>query len=266
MSNSCGLGHTLAFMKVTDAVAFAGHQAHVCRWREAGTLLRWLGPDLHGLRILDVAGGDGYWAARARRRGAEAVAIDIAAAKLQRGRQLAGAPSLVLGDALRLPFPDASFDRVLSICAIEHFDDGPHALSEMARVLAPGGELVMSADTLSRAAEWPHLYRAHCERYHVQRTYTHHQLTGLLAERGLAVTQYAYQFRSRWSERLYLTLSAHGGRAGFNAAAPLAPLIAAADRWTRADRGAIVLIRARRRPSGLAPAAPGTAATQAAAT
>ena len=148
-------------MKVTDAVAFAGHQVHVCRWREAGTLLRWLGPDLSGLRVLDVAGGDGYWAGQARRRGARAVAIDIAAGKLRRGRELASAPSLVLGDALRLPFPDASFDRVMSICAIEHFDDGPQALSEMARVLAPGGELVMSADTLSRAAEWPHLYRAH---------------------------------------------------------------------------------------------------------
>ena len=117
----------------------------------------------------------------------------------------------------------------------------------MARVLAPGGELVLSADTLSRAAEWPQLYQAHCARYHVQRTYTRQQLTGLLAERGLDVAEYAYQFRSRWSERLYLTLSAHGGRVGFNAAAPLVPLVAAADRGTRADRGAIVLVRARRR-------------------
>ena len=42
-------------MNVTDAVAFAGHQVHVCRYREAGTLLRWLGSDLNGLRVLDVA-------------------------------------------------------------------------------------------------------------------------------------------------------------------------------------------------------------------
>lgn len=237
-------------MNVTDAIAFAGHQVHVCRWREAGTLLRWLGPDLRGLRVLDVAGGDGYWAGQARRRGADAVAIDIAGPKLRRGAQLASPPSLVRGDALRLPFPDASFDRVMSICAIEHFDDGPQALSEMARVLAPGGELVMSADTLSRAGQWPELYRAHCERYHVQRTYTHAQLTELLADRGLDVAEYAYQFRSRWSERLYLTLSAYGGKVGFNAAAPLAPLVAAADRATRRDQGAIVLVRARRRPDG----------------
>jgi SAM-dependent methyltransferase len=237
-------------MNVTDAVAFAGHQVHVCRYREAGALLRWLGPDLTGLRVLDVAGGDGYWAGQARRRGADAVCIDIAGAKLRRGAQLASAPGLVLGDALRLPFPDGSFDRVMSICAIEHFDDGPHALSEMARMLAPGGELVMSADTLSRKSRWPELFQAHCERYHVQRTYTHGQLTELLAERGLDLVEYAYQFRSDWSERLYLTLSAHGGRVGFNAAAPLAALVAASDRVSRRDQGAIVLIRARRRRDG----------------
>lgn len=250
-------------MRVTDAVAFAGHQVHVCRWREAGTLLRWLGPDLHGLRVLDVAGGDGYWACEARRRGAHAVAVDIAGPKLRRGSQLAGAPSLVLGDALRLPFPDASFDRVMSICAIEHFDDGPRALSEMARVLAPGGELVMSADALTRAGEWPHLFQAHCDRYAVQRTYTHDQLAGLLGERGLDVAEYAYQFRSRWSERLYLTLSAHGGQAGFNAAAPLAPLVAAADHRVQEDRGAIVLVRARRRGPASEPAGPVMAGGQA---
>ena len=55
-------------MKVADAVAAAGHEVHVCRYREARTLLRWLGEDLRGLRVLDVAGGDGYWAARARGR------------------------------------------------------------------------------------------------------------------------------------------------------------------------------------------------------
>ncbi|HEX9527992.1 MAG TPA: methyltransferase domain-containing protein, partial [Streptosporangiaceae bacterium] len=138
-------------MNVADAVALAGHEVHVCRYREARTLLRWLGADLRGLRVLDVAGGDGYWAAQARGRGAWAVALDIAGAKLRRGSQLAAPPALIRGDALELPFADASFDRVMSICAIEHFDDGARALDEMARVLAPGGELVMSADALTLA-------------------------------------------------------------------------------------------------------------------
>ena len=233
-------------MRVADAVAFAGHEVHVCRYREAGTLLNWLGEDLRGLRVLDVAGGDGYWAAQARKRGAWAVALDLAEAKLRRGRQLTSAPGLVRADALRLPFADGSFDRVMSICAIEHFDDGARALAEMARVLAPGGELVMSADALTLAERWPRLYRAHCERYHVQRTYSHQQLTALLAGCGLEMVRHEYQFRTRWAQRMYLGLSAYGGRVGFNAAAPALPLVAAADRGARGDGGAIVLVRARR--------------------
>jgi SAM-dependent methyltransferase len=242
-------------MRVADAVAFAGHEVHVCRYREARTLLRWLGADLRGLRVLDVAGGDGYWAAQARRRGARAVALDISAGKLRRGGALSVPPGLVRGDALTLPFADASFDRVMSICAIEHFDDGGRALDEMARVLRPGGELVMSADALTLAKRWPRLYAAHCERYSVQRTYSHGQLSDLLAARGLEVVSHVYQFRAPWAQRFYLSLSAYGGKFGFNAAAPVLPLVAVADRkagaaadggGSVADGGAIVLVHARR--------------------
>lgn len=234
-------------MRFYDAVAFAGHQVHCTRYREAGTLLRWLGDDLRGQRVLDVAGGDGYWAAQARRRGAYAVSIDLSRAKMIRGGQLALAPELLEADALRLPFSDGSFDRVMSICAIEHFDDGPRALAEMARVLAPGGELVMSADAITRAGEWPRLFDLHRQRYSVKQTYTHERLTGLLAERGLDVVEHTYQFRGHLSEHFYLALSAYGGRIGPNAAAVLAPLVAAGDRRAPNDHGSIVLIRARRR-------------------
>jgi hypothetical protein len=74
-------------VKVADTVAVAGHEVHVCRYREARTLLRWLGQDLRGLRVLDVAGGDGYWPAQARGHGARAVALDLADAKLRRRRR-----------------------------------------------------------------------------------------------------------------------------------------------------------------------------------
>jgi SAM-dependent methyltransferase len=236
-------------MRVADVVAFAGHEVHVCRYREAHALLRWLGGDLRGQRVLDVAGGDGYWAARARRRGARAVALDISEGKLRRGGTLSAAPGLVRGDALRLPFPDGSFDRVMSICAIEHFADGGRALDEMARVLRPGGELVMSADALTLSKRWPKLYAAHCDRYSVQRTYSLEQLTDLLAERGLTVLAHEYQFRSRWAQRLYLSLSAYGGKFGFNAAVLALPAVALADRASGADGGdggSIVLVHARR--------------------
>jgi SAM-dependent methyltransferase len=234
-------------MKLNDAKAFVGHQVHVCRFREAGTLLRWMGGDLRGKRVLDVAGGDGYWAGQARKRGAHAVSIDLARGKMLYGQTLKHPPALIECDALKLPFGDDSFDALLSVCAIEHFDDGGTALDEMSRVLKPGGELFMSADVLSRSQEWPKLRAAHCAKYHVQHTYTHESLGELLAGRGMELADYSYQFRTRATERLYLSLSAHGGRAGFNAAAPLAPLVALADRRSPNDRGSIVLIRARKK-------------------
>jgi SAM-dependent methyltransferase len=234
-------------MKLNDVKAFVGHQVHVCRYREAGTLLDWMGEDLRGRRVLDVAGGDGYWAGQAVKRGAEAVSIDLARSKMLYGRTLAHAPSLVECDALALPFGDASFDAVLSVCAIEHFDDGGKSLDEMSRVLKPGGELLMSADVLSRADEWPKLRDAHKAKYFVKHTYTHESLGELLSARGLDLVDHSYQFRGRAAERLYLSLSAYGGRAGFNAAAPLAPLVALADRRAPNDRGSIVLVKARKR-------------------
>ncbi|HCU96543.1 MAG TPA: SAM-dependent methyltransferase [Actinobacteria bacterium] len=234
-------------MRIYDAIAFVGHQVHFCRYREAGTLLRWLGNDLRGQRVLDVAGGDGYWAAQARKRGAHAISIDLARTKMNRGGQLRFAPALLEADALRLPFRDASFDRVMSICAIEHFDDGPRSLAEMARVLAPGGELVMSADAITRADEWPRLFDVHCTRYAVKHTYTHERLAGLLAERGLDLMEHTYQFRTRRAEHFYLAMAAVKGKAAPNAAALAVPLVAVSDRRAPNDHGSVVLIRARKR-------------------
>jgi SAM-dependent methyltransferase len=136
----------------------------------------------------------------------------------------------------------------MSVCAIEHFDDGARSLDEMARVLAPGGQLVMSADVLSRSAQWPKLRVAHCTKYHVQHTYTHESLGKLLTERGIDIVDYSYQFRSAPAERFYLSLSAYGGKMGVNAAAPLAPLVALSDRVSPNARGSIVLINGRKRP------------------
>ncbi|RAY14251.1 SAM-dependent methyltransferase [Actinomadura craniellae] len=234
-------------MRLSDVVAFMGHQVHVCRYREAGRLLRWMGGDLKGKRVLDVAGGDGYWAGQARRRGAEAVSIDLARSKMLYGQTLAHPPALIECDALALPFNDGSFDAILSVCAIEHFDDGGKSLDEMARVLKPGGEIYMSADVLSRADSWPKLRDAHKAKYHVQHTYTHESLGELLGDRGLDLVEYSYQFRTAATERLYLSLSAYGGKVGFNAAAPLTPLVALADRRAPNEQGSIVLVRARKR-------------------
>ena len=226
------------------AIGYVGHQVHVVRRREAGWLLDSLG-DVQGQVILDVAGGDGYWAAQLAKRGAYTLAIDLAEGKLHRGRTLPQPPGLVKGDALRLPFPDGSVDGTLSICAIEHFPDGKASLAEMARVTKPGGSLAMSADALCSEHNWPGLSAGHRERYHVVDTYDEAKLTDLLDATGFDVVRTEYLFRENWSQNVYMRL--HQWKFAPNALAPLAPVVAWSDRRSDEPGGSILLVHARRR-------------------
>lgn len=228
----------------SSTVGYIGHQVHVVRRREAAWLLDALG-EVEGKTILDVAGGDGYWAAQVAKRGAYAVGIDVAMVKLERGRTLPDPPGLVRGDALRLPFPSGSVDGAMSMCAIEHFDDASAALAEMARVIRPGGVLAMSADALTDENDWPDLSRGHREAFFVVETFSQAKLARALDAAGFDVERSEHMFRSRWTQGLYLRL--HRWRYAPNALAPLGPLVAMSDRHSKDSGGAILVVQARRR-------------------
>jgi SAM-dependent methyltransferase len=223
--------------------AFVGHRVHLVRSREVPRLFSWLDQDLRSARVLDVAGGDGYWAGLLRKRGAHVVSLDMATHKLASGRRLRGAPSLVDGDALALPFPDDCFDAVMSVCALEHFFDHIQAITEMARVLRPGATLVMSVDTLTDGDRYPELLAHHMERYHVQQTFTRDAITADLMSVGFEVDRATYMLRGV-NQRLYLAGSRLKPKWSWNALAVLAPIAAAIDRFTADDNGALLLIRA----------------------
>ena len=102
-----------------------------------------------GEHVLDVACGTGNAALLAAQRGAEVVGLDGAERLLVVARERAAAAELraefVAGDAQDLPFADASFDRVLSIFGVIFVQDAPRTLSEIARVLRPGGRALLTA-------------------------------------------------------------------------------------------------------------------------
>jgi len=77
---------------------------------------------------------------------ARVVSIDLAHAMLRRARRRCPDALLVQADAHRLPFPPAAFDRVICHNTFPHFRDKPAALAELARVLAPGGYLLILHD------------------------------------------------------------------------------------------------------------------------
>lgn len=97
-----------------------------------------------GARVLDVATGTAAVALDlARRRGASVVGLDQSEPMLRRGARRvarAGAPvTLVLGQAERLPFPDACFDALTFTYLLRYVDDPASTLVELVRVVRPGG-------------------------------------------------------------------------------------------------------------------------------
>jgi len=100
-------------------------------------------------RILDVGCGTGYLLGRlaARAPQAEVLAgIDAAPAMIRVATGAAADDRLhfAVGTAERLPWPAASFDLVVSTTSFDHWADQQAGLAQCARVLAPGGSLVLA--------------------------------------------------------------------------------------------------------------------------
>src|SRR4030081_3604919 len=90
---------------------------------------------------LDVACGSGKLTAALRRRapGGLVVGMDFSAGMLAEARRRTEGPSYVRGDALGLPFSEATFDAVSIAFGLRNLADPELGLREMLRVLRPGG-------------------------------------------------------------------------------------------------------------------------------
>ena len=103
---------------------------------------------LAGARALDVACGSGNVALAAARRSADVVGVDYAPSLLERARERGAAERLAIdfreGDAEALPFPDASFDCVLSAFGVMFAPDQERAAAELLRVCRPGGVVALA--------------------------------------------------------------------------------------------------------------------------
>lgn len=109
--------------------------------------------------VLDAGAGFGRHAFELARLGANVVALDYAADEVMATRGTFGAMveageipvqryvAALQGDATRLPFDDASFDRVITSEVLEHIQNDVSAISELVRVLRPGGTFACTVPT-----------------------------------------------------------------------------------------------------------------------
>lgn len=151
-----------------------------------------------GERVLDLGCGGGRHAFESYRRGARVVAVDADAAEVKGAAEMlggmweageggaGGGGAAVQGDALRLPFRDGCFDRVIAAEVLEHIPDDGAAMADLARVLRPGGVLAVTVPRFGpELVNW-----ALSDDYHVRpgghvRIYRRSQLLGRLAGSGL---------------------------------------------------------------------------------
>jgi len=101
-----------------------------------------------GCRLLDVACGTGNSAIPAARAGASVTGVDIASNLLAQARQRSAAENLDIrfdeGDAEELPFPDHSFDIVVSMFGAMFAPRPDRVAAELLRVCKPGGQIAMA--------------------------------------------------------------------------------------------------------------------------
>jgi len=142
-----------------------------------------------GASVLDVGCGDGRLATELERAGARVAGADPSRIAIERARAaLPGARFEQIGAAGRLPFDDSRFDAVTCIHVMQHVDDTQLILSEMRRVLRPGGTLAVAVPNNGRVyrtvASAAAFERLHDPLQPVVRFYTDRSLARLLEAFG----------------------------------------------------------------------------------
>jgi SAM-dependent methyltransferase len=155
------------------------------------------------VRVLDVGSADGPsvgWMRGAGRR----VAVDLLPGGLTAGEG-------VCASATQLPFGDSMFDVVAAFDVIEHCESESAAVSELARVLAPGGRMLLAVP----AYQWA--WTDHDVQAGHYRRYTEARLVRAVADAGLVVERSTHAFAGVFpffvAERLRRRLRERSGRA-----------------------------------------------------
>jgi len=164
--------------------ALALFRRSVLKQRKIREITQALGPT-EGLRCLDLGSDNGVVSLLLRRAGGTWASADLTDEAVSSIRELVGTDvHRVAGD--RLPFTDATFDRVVVVDMLEHVPDESVFVHELARVTKPGGRLVVNTphlkDTLLR--RFRHAIGQTDEKHgHLRPGYTPDRLRSLLDDR-----------------------------------------------------------------------------------
>lgn len=144
----------------TEGVSPLGYQDYLAHeklhWRNARPILRRLEQATEGRRLVDVGCAHGFFLAAARQRGWTGSGVDISGDAVRYAREKLGL-DVVHGDLASAGFAAGTFDAVAMVGTIEHMPDPLATLRSAARLLKPGGYLVITTldiEGVFRQWEW----------------------------------------------------------------------------------------------------------------
>ena len=111
--------------------------------------------------VLDLAAGTGTSSVPFADAGAQVVSVDMSLGMLFEGLKRNPELSFVAGDALSLPFADDSFDAATVSFGLRNVQDTETALTELLRVVKPGGRLVICEFSSPTWAPWRRVYKTY---------------------------------------------------------------------------------------------------------
>jgi ubiquinone/menaquinone biosynthesis C-methylase UbiE len=171
--------------------------------------------------VLDVACGPGLVACEIARVARQVTGIDLTPAMIEQARQRSigmANVSWVVGDAQPLPFPDASFSRIVTRYSFHHFTDPRGVFAEMVRVCRPGGRVTV-ADVFTTTPEQATAYDR-LERWR-DPSHTHALLLDELTDLFVGLTDVRrafYRYGVRVDELLARSFPEPGGAEAFRQA------------------------------------------------
>lgn len=174
-------------------------------------------------RILDLGCGVGHQTLIVGRRCREIVGVDVSGEVIEQARTHASAfegeinARFLCGQVQDLLLAPASFDKALSFCVIEHIPEVEEVLSTLRKLLEPGGQLLLSADSLATIDD-PVAVEQHREAHHVHQYFTSASLRDVLTRAGFVVDEIYSIFRSPFARREFLRAIRNGFHYSFGKA------------------------------------------------
>ena len=144
--------------------------------------------------VLDLGCGKGIQTQLLAPRCQKVVGLDVSETAINEARRLIKRSAVrdktefICASIIDASFPDASFDHVFCFSVLEHIDNLPTVLRELARVVRPGGKLHLSVDSLTSIKK-PGLIAKHRRDHFIAQYFTPHALSELLESAGFKVTK-----------------------------------------------------------------------------